>query len=109
MGGGFGGSMLDAVNKIAQNRAKLNSKKNKFKPNSKGHTFSEAKKTEYNFKKVSKEELAQIKSKIHLKAKEENRRRNFKIALLCLFVIIIFVLLNTIEFNSRIEWLDGKK
>lgn len=106
---GFGGSMLDAVNKMAQNRAKLNSKKNKFKPNSKGHSFSESKKTEYNFKNVSKEELSQIKYKIHQNAKKEKKKQVIKIIIISLSVIIILILLNTIEFNSRIEWLDGKK
>ena len=106
---GFGGTLLDAVNKMAQNRAKLNSQKSKFKPNQKGYRFKEPKKTEYNFKNVSKERLDFIISKIRLEAKKEKQRLILKILLITIAVVFFMILFNTIEMNPRIEWLDGEK
>ncbi len=84
------GSMASAILSLKQNRALV--KKRKVK-DLKALLYEESGKTELEFKKVSPEKLAQIKTEIRRKAKEDKLKE------------ALFYLISTIIVLSGLYWL----
>lgn len=84
----FGGHINDMVNRIKQNTALKNARRNKFKG---GNDYSHIKKSkpEYDFPEVSEKELQRIKLEIQKKA---NLEKNLKLKLKLIFIIFILCL-----------------
>ena len=89
----FGGHVNDMVNRIKQNTALKNARKGKFKG---GNDYSNVKyaKTEYDFPKVSKTKLDDIKAKIQEKAKLEQNSNILKLVFLILILVVLFLIFN---------------
>lgn len=90
----FGGHINDMVNRIKQNAALKDSSRRNFKG---GNDYSHisSNKTDYNFPKLSKEEMEKFKTKIKTEAKLEKRKQiKFWLLALVLPIIIAFLIFN---------------
>ena len=70
----FGGHLQDMVNRVKQNATLKNASRRKFKGGN-DYLRTQSTKTEYDFPKISENELAKIKQKIKEEAKEEQKKR----------------------------------
>ena len=70
----FGGHVYDMINRVKQNAALKNARKERFKG---GNNYSTIKniKTEYDFPKVSKNKLEMIINDIRIKSKLERKKQ----------------------------------
>ena len=84
---GFGGSASAMVHSVKMNLAQRRAKKLK-----KGIDSAKRIKTEYNFAKVSDEELEILKTKIRAKAKKQRMNTNIGIFIMCLIIIYLLTL-----------------
>ncbi|ADY28195.1 hypothetical protein Celly_0360 [Cellulophaga lytica DSM 7489] len=89
---GGAGHVADMNNRMKQNRSMKTSNKSKFKSNNRDLNFSTGKSEKLNFKKVSVEELARIKTEIRKKAKSERKKERIIIALAVLILLIIWTI-----------------
>jgi inner membrane protein involved in colicin E2 resistance len=82
----FGGHVINMVNRIKQNNALKNTRRRKFKG---GNDYSKISttKTEYDFPKVSKLKLDQLKTSIRAKAKKETKKQ---LKFIIIFIVITF-------------------
>lgn len=83
---GFGGSASAMVHSIKMNLAQRRAKKSK-----KGIDSAKREKTEYNFGKVSDEELEIIKQNIRLKIRSEKQIRAVIVIILTLIIILSII------------------
>jgi len=89
---GGAGHVADMNNRMKQNRSIKTSNKPKFKSNNRDLNFSSGKSEKLNFKKVSEEELTQIKTEIKKKAESERKKERIIFALTVLILIIILTI-----------------
>ena len=89
----FGGHVNDMVNRVKQNAALKNARKGKFKGGN-DYTKTKNRKTDYDFPKLSKEELKNFKLKVQKEAKQEKIKQlkfwvfiTIVVAILLLFFI----------------------
>ena len=108
---GGAGHIADMNNRMKQNRSIKTSNKLKFKSNNRDLNFSKGEGAKLTFKKVSEEELTQIKNEIRRKSKSE-RKKERRIFILTTFVLIIILILISFscknerkndELNSKVE------
>lgn len=87
----FGGHVNDMMNRVKQNAALKNARKGKFKG---GNDYSTTKniKTDYNFPKLSKEELVTFKLKVQKEAKQEkiNRLKFWVFITIAVLLLLLF-------------------
>lgn len=86
----FGGHVNDMVNRIKQNSALINARRNKFKG---GNDYLKVKtsKTEYDFPEISEKDLKIIKLEIEEKAKLERNKQFINILIIILVVLFLFI------------------
>lgn len=87
----FGGHVNDMVNRIKQNAALKQARRRKFKG---GNDYSQVTyhKTEYNFPKLSKEEMQNFKAKVKAEARLENSKQIKIWILVTTFVVVLMFL-----------------
>ena len=85
---GGAGHVMDMNNRMKQNRSMKTSNRKKFKSNNRDLSFSNTQSKKLNFKKVSEEELEQIKNVIRLRSKKAQQKNNL---ILLTIVLIVFV------------------
>ena len=84
------GHIMDMMNRIRQNAALRDSRRNKFKGGNKYSNASNSK-TEYDFPKVTSSELEIIKNKIRKEAGRENKKQRIFWTLFAIAVTIVFL------------------
>ena len=71
---GGAGHVADMNNRMKQNRSMKTSNKPKFKSNNRDLNFSQSESEKLTFKKVSEDELSQIKNEIRRKSESERKK-----------------------------------
>ncbi|RXP59476.1 hypothetical protein EC396_05350 [Lutibacter sp. HS1-25] len=86
----FGGHVNDMINRVKQNAALKNARRNKFKG---GNDYAKTKniKTAYSFPKFSKDELEIFKLKVQNEVKKE-KIKQLKILVFVTVLVIVFLL-----------------
>lgn len=85
---GGAGHVLDAINRLRDNRSMRKSKKSKFKSNNQDLSFKTE--NEFKLKKVSDEKLQQVIAEIRINAKKEKQKD--RIIFISITIVIIFLI-----------------
>ena len=86
------GHIMDMINRLKQNRSQKASNRAKFKGNNRKSIYSDKKVRvdKFNFKKIPKSELLELKRKIRAESKRERRR---ELILQIIIGMIIFLMI----------------
>ena len=93
----FGGHVNDMINRVKQNAALKNARRNKFKG---GNDYSKTTttKTTYNLPKLSNEELKIFKQKLKEETTQENNKQLRYYILGAIAILIIIIIFNYVNF-----------
>tara|TARA_R110000868_G_scaffold409659_1_gene695596 strand:+ start:116 stop:400 length:285 start_codon:yes stop_codon:yes gene_type:complete len=92
---GGAGHVADMNNRMKQNRSMKTSNKPKFKSNNRDLNFSQSESEKLTFKKVSEDELSQIKNEIRRKSESERKKERLIFISTAFILIIILILILT--------------
>ncbi|MFI1770368.1 hypothetical protein [Thalassobellus citreus] len=92
---GGAGHVADMNNRMKQNRSMKTSNKPKFKSNNRDLNFPNDESEKLIFKKVSEDELTQIKNEIRGKAESERKKERLIFISTAIILIIILILILT--------------